>query len=149
MYLNLFQGRTDSLCVTNSMSHFQMPALWHSNFNKFNKIQHKFQRRQSVSTILGSQGSQNKDDVVTVTEPFQVSLDLPDTPSSVPMLICLPLRQWLSGWAGEMALWLRALPEVLNSNPSNHIVAHNGLYWDLMPSSGVSEDSDSVHTRIK
>jgi hypothetical protein len=30
--------------------------------------------------------------------------------------------------AGEMAQWLRALtalPEVLNSNPSNHMVAHN------------------------
>jgi len=30
--------------------------------------------------------------------------------------------------AGEMAQWLRALtalPEVLSSNPSNHMVAHN------------------------
>jgi hypothetical protein len=30
--------------------------------------------------------------------------------------------------AGEMAQWLRAptaLPEVLNSNPSNHMVAYN------------------------
>jgi len=39
---------------------------------------------------------------------------------------------------------LAALPEVLSSNPSNHMVAHNHLQWDLMPSSGVSEDSDSV-----
>jgi hypothetical protein len=33
-------------------------------------------------------------------------------------------------WAGEMAQRLRALaalPEVLNSNPSNHMVAHNHL----------------------
>jgi hypothetical protein len=32
--------------------------------------------------------------------------------------------------AGEMAQWLRALtvlPEVLSSNPSNHVVAHNHL----------------------
>jgi hypothetical protein len=46
-----------------------------------------------------------------------------------------------------MAQWLRALtafPEVLSSIPSNHMVAHNHLQWDLMPSSGVSEDNDSV-----
>jgi len=50
-------------------------------------------------------------------------------------------------WAGEMAQWLRALtvlPEVLSSIPSNHMVAHNHLSWDLIPSSGVSEDSYSV-----
>jgi hypothetical protein len=32
--------------------------------------------------------------------------------------------------AGEMAQWLRtptALPKVLSSNPSNHMVAHNHL----------------------
>jgi hypothetical protein len=32
--------------------------------------------------------------------------------------------------AGEMAQWLRAptaLPEVLSSNPSNHMVVHNHL----------------------
>jgi len=32
--------------------------------------------------------------------------------------------------AGEMAQWLRALtalPEVLSSNPSNHMMAHNHL----------------------
>jgi len=34
---------------------------------------------------------------------------------------------------------LTALPEVLSSIPSNHMVAHNYLEWDLMPSSGVSE----------
>jgi len=46
-----------------------------------------------------------------------------------------------------MAQWLRALtalPEVLSSIPSNHMMAHNSLQWDLMPSSGVSEDSYSV-----
>jgi hypothetical protein len=32
---------------------------------------------------------------------------------------------------------LAALPEVLNSIPSNHVVAHNHLYWDPMLSSGV------------
>ena len=33
-------------------------------------------------------------------------------------------------WAGEMAQWLReliALPEVLSSIPSKHMVAHNHL----------------------
>jgi hypothetical protein len=49
------------------------------------------------------------------------------------------------GWgAGEMAQWLRALtalPEVPSSISSNHVVAHNHLSRDLMPSSGVSEDS--------
>jgi hypothetical protein len=33
-------------------------------------------------------------------------------------------------WAGEMAQWLKALtalPEVLSSIPSNHMVAHNHL----------------------
>jgi len=44
---------------------------------------------------------------------------------------------------------LTALPEVLSSIPNNHMVAHNHLYWDLMPSSGVSEDSNSVLTYIK
>ena len=46
--------------------------------------------------------------------------------------------------AGEMVQWIRALPEVLSLNPSNHMVAYNHLQWDLMPSSGVSEDSYSV-----
>ena len=39
---------------------------------------------------------------------------------------------------------LTALPGVLSSNPSNHMVAHNHLWWDLMSSSGVSEESNSV-----
>jgi hypothetical protein len=37
---------------------------------------------------------------------------------------------------GEMAQRLgalTALPEVLSSIPSNHMVAHNHLSWDLMP----------------
>jgi hypothetical protein len=54
--------------------------------------------------------------------------------------------------AGEMAQCLRALtalPEVLSSNPSNHMVAHNHPSWGLMPSSGVSEDSYSVLTYNK
>jgi len=54
--------------------------------------------------------------------------------------------------AGEMAQPLRALTaltEVLSSIPSNRMVAHNHLSWELMPSSGVSEDGDSVPTYIK
>jgi hypothetical protein len=43
---------------------------------------------------------------------------------------------------------LTALPKVLSSIPSNHIVAHNHLEWDPMPSSGVSEDSYGVLTYI-
>jgi hypothetical protein len=39
---------------------------------------------------------------------------------------------------------LTALPEVLNSIPSIHMVAQNHLEWDLTPSFGVSEDSYSV-----
>jgi hypothetical protein len=49
---------------------------------------------------------------------------------------------------GEMAQQLRALtalPQVLSSIPSNHMVAHN----HLMPSSGVSENSYSVLTLNK
>jgi hypothetical protein len=51
-----------------------------------------------------------------------------------------------------MALLLRALtalPEVLSSNPSNHMVAHNHLEWCLMPSSVASEGSYSVLMYIK
>ena len=46
-----------------------------------------------------------------------------------------------------MAQWLRALtalPEVLSSIPSNHIVAYSHVLQDLMPSSGVAEDSNNV-----
>ena len=53
--------------------------------------------------------------------------------------------------AGEMAQWVRAptaLPKVMSSNPSNHMVAHNHPKRDLRPSNGVSEDSDSVLTYI-
>jgi hypothetical protein len=53
-----------------------------------------------------------------------------------------------------MAQWLSTLAillEVMSLIPSNHIVAHNHLYLDLMPSFGVSEDSDDsvlIHTYI-
>ena len=50
--------------------------------------------------------------------------------------------------AGEMAQRLRALaalPEVLSSIPSNHMVAHNHLYWDLVPSSGVQAYMQTEH----
>ena len=47
---------------------------------------------------------------------------------------------------------LAALPEVLSSNPSNHIVAHDHLTICNMTlstlSSGVSEDSDYVFIHI-
>jgi hypothetical protein len=42
-----------------------------------------------------------------------------------------------------------ALPEALSSIPSNHMIAQNHLWWDLMLSSGVSEENDSVLTYIK
>jgi hypothetical protein len=51
-----------------------------------------------------------------------------------------------------MAQWLRlltALSEVLSSIPSNHMMAYNHLNWDLMPSSGVSEDRNNVLIYIK
>jgi hypothetical protein len=51
-----------------------------------------------------------------------------------------------------MAQWLRALtalPEDLSSITSNHMVAHNHLSWDLMPSSIMSEESYNVLTYIK
>jgi hypothetical protein len=44
---------------------------------------------------------------------------------------------------------LTALPKVLSSNPSNHMVAHNHPEQNLMLSSGVSEDSYSVLTYYK
>ena len=53
---------------------------------------------------------------------------------------------------GEMAQWLRALtalPEVLSSIPSNHMVAHNHLQWALMPSSGVSGDIHNMKRDMK
>ena len=54
--------------------------------------------------------------------------------------------------AGEMAQWLRALTalqiEFLSSIPSNHMVAHNHLWWGLMPSSGVSKESNDKYIKI-
>ena len=40
------------------------------------------------------------------------------------------LKVLTRGWRGEMAQWLRdlsALPEVISSIPSNHMVVHNHL----------------------
>jgi hypothetical protein len=52
-----------------------------------------------------------------------------------------------------MAQWLKALTalseEVLSSIPSNHMVAHSHLQWGLMPSSGVSEESNGVLIYVK
>ena len=42
-----------------------------------------------------------------------------------------------------------ALPEVLSSVPSTHMVAHSHLEWHWMPSSGVSEESNGVLIEIK
>jgi hypothetical protein len=39
---------------------------------------------------------------------------------------------------------LTALPQVLSSILNNYMVAYNELSWDLMPCSGVSEDSDYI-----
>jgi hypothetical protein len=44
---------------------------------------------------------------------------------------------------------LTALPEVLSSISSNHMTAHNQLQWGLMPSFGVSEESNGVLIYIK
>ena len=44
---------------------------------------------------------------------------------------------------------LADLPEDLGLVPSTHLVAHNHLYWDLISSYGVSEESDSAHRYIK
>ena len=43
---------------------------------------------------------------------------------------------------------LIALPEVLSSVPSNHMVAHNHLQWSLT-SSGVSEESNGEYVKLK
>ena len=54
--------------------------------------------------------------------------------------------------AAVMVQWLgtlTVLSEVLSLIPSYHMVAHNHLEWDLMPSSDVSEDCDNVCTYIK
>jgi hypothetical protein len=42
-----------------------------------------------------------------------------------------------------------ALPEVLSSISSNHMVAYNHLSWSPMPSSGVSEENNSVLIYVK
>jgi hypothetical protein len=46
--------------------------------------------------------------------------------------------------ARKMTQQLTALPEVLSSILSNHMVAHYHLYWDLMSSSGIQ-----VHMQIE
>jgi hypothetical protein len=49
-----------------------------------------------------------------------------------------------------MVQWLKALialPEVLSSIPSNHMVAHSHLQWGLMPSSGVSEERNDEYIK--
>ena len=51
--------------------------------------------------------------------------------------------------AGEMAQRLRALTalsEVLSSIPSNHMVAHNLLQWNLMISSDMQVYMETEHS---
>jgi hypothetical protein len=79
---------------------------------------------------------------------------MPKQPAILVMLLISALKRQRQAelGAGEMAQRLNAqttLPEVLSSSPSNHMVAHNHLEWDLMPSSGVSEDRNSVLIYIK
>ena len=48
---------------------------------------------------------------------------------------------------GEIAQLLKARPSFMDhesSNPSDHMVAHNYLWWDLTPSSGMSEDNYNI-----
>jgi hypothetical protein len=65
--------------------------------------------------------------------------------------ILVPLKFSYGGWRDGSAVKkaLTALPEILSSIPSNHMVVHNHLKWDPMPSSCVSDDSNSVLTYIK
>jgi hypothetical protein len=42
---------------------------------------------------------------------------------------------------------LTALPEVLSSIPSNHMVAQNHLQWCLIPSSGVPEEGKGKYIK--
>eukprot|EP00128_Syssomonas_multiformis_P016989 Colp12_sorted_trinity150504_noHs@17845 len=61
---------------------------------------------------------------------------------------CNSSRSKAGAGAGEMAQRLRALTalqKAMSSNTSNHMVAHNHPSRNLMPSSGISEDSYSVH----
>ena len=54
--------------------------------------------------------------------------------------------------AGEISQQLRILAdfrEVLSSIPSNHMVAHNHLYWNLMPFSGMRVYMQIEHSYIK
>jgi hypothetical protein len=48
------------------------------------------------------------------------------------------MAQWLSA--------LTALPEVICSNPSNHMVAHNHLLWDPIHSSSVCLKTAAVYS---
>jgi hypothetical protein len=59
------------------------------------------------------------------------------------------IKDDINGWRDGSMVKSTVLPEVLSLIPSNHMVAHNHLQWDLMPSSGVSEDSNNVLTYMK
>jgi hypothetical protein len=44
---------------------------------------------------------------------------------------------------------LSALSQVLSLIPNNHMVTHNHLYWDLVPSSGIQVYIQIEHSYIK
>ena len=65
---------------------------------------------------------------------------------------CKTLVLKVATGAREMAQQLRtlaALPDVLSSIPSKRLVAHNHLYWDLMPSSGINVHKQIEHSYNK
>ena len=63
---------------------------------------------------------------------------------------CSAIKIAFKGWRdGSVVKSTDCFTRGLSSITSNHMVAHNHLSWHLMPSSSVSEDSDSVLTYIK
>ena len=52
---------------------------------------------------------------------------------------------WRNSWSSVVKS-TDCSSRVADSIPSNHMVAHNRLQWDQTPSSGVSEDSNSVYS---
>ena len=61
----------------------------------------------------------------------------------------LPFKFCVWGWRDDLVVKRTDCSRVLSSIPSNHMLAHNHLWWDPMPSSCMSEESDLVLTYIK
>ena len=109
-----------------------MHLLWHPRtpqpyINKCNLIFLKENRFLLLLNIVAHSGIQE-----TERKGSQIQADLG--------YVRKILSQKCKLGAGEMAQGLRALaalPEVLSSVPTNHMVAHNHLQQDLMPSSGM------------